>query len=297
MSEPFHRWTGGKRWLVKRYAALLPSPERLAGHKLIAPFLGGGAVELHLLAAGCSALLRDGEPRLIHTWQMVRDRPEEVIAELARIQAVEPYTRESFERMRVVLNSGKGGAIERAALFLVVLFWGFNGLWRLNGAGGCNVAFGAPSKAGGPPPRLGDPETIRAASRLLQGVDLRAQDFEASVAEAGAGDFVFADPPYDPLTATACFTGYGRGNWGVSDGPAQGGLFGVAVDPDEQHRLARCLRAAADRGALIMTTNHAAERIRRLYHGWEQVPVEVARTGSCDADRKPVTEIIVRNYR
>lgn len=289
MTTPFVKWTGGKRWLVAHHAHLLPTfPGRL-----LSTCLGGGAVELHLLPR--AALLADAEPRLINAWTQVRDEPEALIAHLARLRETVPYTREAFEGVRAELN--RGDALSLAARFLLVLYWGFNGLWRANGRGECNTPFGAPSKPGTVPP-LGDPDRIRAASRVLQGAVILAQDFEATIAEAGPGDFIFADPPYDPLTATASFTGYGRGNWGSAGAGDQGALFGAAVHLDEQERLAAALRRASERGALVMTTNHATARIRRLYAGWEQIEVGVSRSGSCDGEgRGEAKELIVRSWR
>ena len=56
-------------------------------------------------------------------------------------------------------------------------------------------------------------------------IEILSGDFSKGVAKAGMGDFVYLDPPYDPLSSSASFTGYTlRGfNSGRAD-PPEGNL-------------------------------------------------------------------------
>ena len=56
---PFLKWPGGKRWLVHRHAALLPTHY----NRYIEPFLGGGAVYFHLQPS--VAILGDINPDVV----------------------------------------------------------------------------------------------------------------------------------------------------------------------------------------------------------------------------------------
>ena len=66
MLEPFLKWAGGKRWLVKRRKDLFP-----AGYqRYVQPFLGGGAVFFELLPN--NAVLTDSNEELIKRYWCVR---------------------------------------------------------------------------------------------------------------------------------------------------------------------------------------------------------------------------------
>src|SRR4051794_15137380 len=74
--EPFLKWPGGKRLLVDNIAPLF----RGISGKYFEPFLGGAAVFFHLRPAG--ARLSDSNPELINCYVAVRDRLDDVLAEL-----------------------------------------------------------------------------------------------------------------------------------------------------------------------------------------------------------------------
>ena len=65
--HPFIKWAGGKRWLIKSGQLNVP---KYTG-KYIEPFLGGGALFFHL--APKSAILSDINPKLIETYQAIKD--------------------------------------------------------------------------------------------------------------------------------------------------------------------------------------------------------------------------------
>ena len=110
---------------------------------------------------------------------------------------------------------GRGGRLddypaELAAMLIYLNRTGYNGLFRLNASGEFNV----------PPGRYDSPKVIdRAAAD--PGVSGRCRrptsgsstpPFDRVLQDARAGDFVYFDPPYAPLSATANFRGYtGRG--------------------------------------------------------------------------------------
>ncbi len=82
---------------------------------------------------------------------------------------------------------------------------GFNGLFRLNRSGAFNVPAGRYAE-----PRICDPAHLRTVAEAFRapGVTLELSGFEAVLADAGAGDFVYCDPPYAPLSRTASFANY-----------------------------------------------------------------------------------------
>jgi DNA adenine methylase len=80
---------------------------------------------------------------------------------------------------------------ERAARFIYLNRFCFNGLYRTNQQGEFNVPYGA-SKTG----KLPSFATLSAYSQTLRRVTLLAGDFEVALRHARRGDFVYMDPPY-----------------------------------------------------------------------------------------------------
>src|SRR6185295_15939056 len=80
----------------------------------------------------------------------------------------------------------------QVARFLYLNYRGFNGLFRTNRQGEYNVAFGGLRKT--PLPTLA---VLTSVSQALQGAELFCSDFAPRLSEAGPGDVVYADPPYN----------------------------------------------------------------------------------------------------
>jgi len=167
--------------------------------------------------------------------------------------------------------------VERAARTIFLNHTCYNGLYRLNSRGQFNVPYGKWSR----PPRVFAEANLWACHRALQGVELRCEGFEACIEQARAGDFVYLDPPYDPLSATSSFTTY----------------TGVEFRERDQERLAEAFRELDARGCLVLLSNSATPLIRRLYRGFRVDTLLAARAISSKADgRGKVEELAVRNY-
>ncbi len=258
------KWAGGKRWVLERFAHLLPA-DITAYHE---PFCGSAAVAAHYLGK-VPCVLSDRNERLMAMYRGVRDDPDTVIAELRRW----PYDAETFRAVRDNFNCLTPGEpfidSTTAAWFIYLNRTCFNGLYRTNRKGEFNVPFGRYTN-----PTICDEETIRAWHEMLRGAALRARPWEKSIELASRGDFVFLDPPY-----LGTFTGYQAGGFST----------------EEQARLVRGLESLDIRGVRWMLTNSAAAR--GLYDGWNVREVQVARPINSRASaRGAVGEIIVTNY-
>lgn len=225
------------------------------------------------------ALLCDVNAELIHTYRMVRDDVETVIGSLRRLAAGHASdAKDHYYRTRERYNATRARAKgpERAAMFIYLNKTCFNGLHRVNRKGEFNVPAGRYKN-----PRIVDTDALHAASAQLARADLSTEPFEGLLARARPGDFVYFDPPYEPVSPTANFTGY------ASDG----------FDRDDQMRLRDVFDELTRRGCKCMLSNSDVPFIRDLYRGHRIDTVAAPRAVNCDArGRGLVSEVVVRNY-
>ena len=210
------------------------------------------------------------ERPLMALWRAVRDDPEMLLAELRSL----PRSPEGYLKVRSDSNAKTTPA---TTLYLNLV--AFNGLQRVNSKGHNNVPCDAV--------RLAKLDLDAVARNVLEvsrslrqrPVDIAAADFEAAIAQASSGDFVYCDPPY-----IGTFTGYS-------------GRFGV----DEHVKLWQAAVAATMRGARVVISNSAVAL--PLYEGWARdagLTLDVKHVtafrsiGAKGASKRTVDEIVIR---
>jgi DNA adenine methylase len=289
-SRPLLKWAGGKRQLLPHIQPHYPSEF----DRYIEPFFGSGAVFFDLYGAGTlrsrRAWLVDANPDLIGCYTMLRDRTEDVIAALTELAGRHVSRGEAFyyeirdRRFNALRRSGAAYTPELAAMLVYLNRTGFNGLFRLNRRGDFNVPVGRYTN-----PTICDPEHLRGVARAFRSrrVALQLASFERPLAEASAGDFVYCDPPYAPLSETARFANYTAAGFSAAD----------------QERLQAAIVGAARRGAIVVLSNSSASSIVRLYGSQaakaaglvvHRVPARRAINATASA-RGPVDELLVTN--
>ena len=232
---PFLKWAGGKRWLAKNYLGIFPTTY----DRYIEPFLGGGSV---FFALGPSkAILADSNSRLIETYEQIRENPQYLGELLRRHQAAHSDDYYYIERERRHPRS----AAQRAAQLIYLNRTCWNGLYRVNLKGQFNVPRGSKSSV------LLESDDFVAVSTALKRAELVAQDFEATIAEARVGDFVYVDPPY---TVNHTHNGFAKYNERI-------------FSWDDQVRLRDAIVAAVGRGASVAVSNASHSSVRELYRG------------------------------
>jgi DNA adenine methylase len=265
-SKPPIKWAGGKGQLIPQFEPLFPK-ERYDLY--LEPFVGGGAVFLHLLPF--RAVLIDSSYELINFYLVVRDNLEELLQELGKHQNTPEY----YYRIRA-LDPELLTRVKRASRFLYLNKTGYNGLWRVNSQGKHNVPFGRYKR-----PRIADVSNLRLVSEALKRAEIFSDDFHRVLDCALPGSFVYLDPPYHPLSETANFTGYTSGAFG----------------PGDQQRLAAVFRELDQNGCLVMLSNSDTPFVRRLYAGYDIQVVHARRAiNSRAGGRGPITELVIRNY-
>ncbi len=269
--SPILKWAGGKAGLLQQLRPLLPpGVER---RRYVEPFLGGGAMFFHLRPR--RALLGDINPALIATYQQIRDNVESVIGYLERL--AQEHNPETYYRVRQTYNSAKNlAAAHRAALFIYLNKTCFNGLHRVNRKGHFNVPLGRYARPG-----ISNPAGLRAASRELGRAELQCRSFENLLRTARPGDFIYLDPPYQPLSPSSNFTSYAR------DG----------FNGDDQRLLRDVFSELDRRGCKLMLSNSDVPVIRDLYQRFRIEMVAALRAINCDArNRGRISELVIRNY-
>ena len=164
---------------------------------------------------------------------------------------------------------------------------GYNGLFRVNARGEFNV----PAGRYGNPTICDEPTCAPGARRSSQPARVASTSapFDAALADAGAGDFVYLDPPYAPLSGTARFTSYTAGGFDAlqQEAAAAGGhRAGRArrVGPAQQ------FRGAPDPAALCRPRGAPA------WPGLRATTVAARRAiNSRAASRGPVREYLITN--
>ena len=267
VASPVIKWVGGKSKLLPELTARLPA----RFERYFEPFAGGAA--LFFRVAPERAVLADSNADLIALYTCLSRDVAAVIRKLEHHRAA--HCEAHYYATRTQWNDRElpWTTAERAATFIYLNKTCFNGLWRVNRAGAFNVPIGRYTD-----PPICVPEALRAASARLRRASLRCGDYREVVADARRGDFLYFDPPYDPVTPTANFTSYTAGAFGA----------------DEQRELAETARGLVARGCRVMLSNSDTPLIRSLYRGFRIEQVKCARAiNSNAAKRGDVDEVIM----
>ncbi len=267
--RPFLKWAGGKTKLVAAIRTVAPA----TAERFVEPFVGSGAAALNLGYA--RNLLADSNRDLIDLYGFLLQEGEAFIADCGALFVPEHNVPAAYYRLRAEFNTTTDRR-RRACLFVYLNRHGYNGLCRYNSRGGFNVPFGRYTR-----PRL--PQTaMRGFRAVLQTCTLSHADFRELIGQTGAGDFVYCDPPYVAASATANFTAYARLGFGATD----------------QIDLAACCRAAAQRGACVVISNHDTPETRALYHDADEThELLVRRRISCQAQTRGHARELLVVYR
>lgn len=265
------KWVGGKRQLLPHLLPILAGAD--ASGTYHEPFVGGGAVFFALRSRGQAAKSRlsDVNRELLDGYTAIRDAVDEVITHLQRHQRLSG--KEYFYRVRAQTHRK---APEVAARLIYLNKTCFNGLYRVNNSGGFNAPWGRYDN-----PTICDDTNLRAVSAALAKTKLDVASFLTVLDHARAGDLVYFDPPYVPVSETSHFTEYSAGGFG----------------PKEQEALSAAFRELDKRNVQVVLSNSDTPDVRRRHEGFRIDRVFARRNVNTRADRRgPVAEVIVSNF-
>jgi len=267
------KWAGGKRRVVPKLLERIRTPVG----RYHEPFVGGGALFFSLAAKqppegeGIWATLTDMNMRLVRTYRGLKHDVDGVLERLADYRDGHCETQYYATRATDVDTSPDDADV--AAWMIYLNRTGFNGLYRVNKKGRFNVPIGRYDN-----PTIRDEVNLRAVHRVLQRVDVRHADYTDVFYNAEAGDTVYFDPPYVPLSKTASFTAYTAGGF----------------TPDDQVRLRDIAWEMKQRGVNVVLSNHDTPEVRELYRDFDIQGIRVGRAiNSKGGSRGKVGEVVV----
>lgn len=261
-TRPILRWAGSKRKLLPKLIACTP----VKFERYIEPFLGSACYFLALKPQ--SAILGDFNTELIKMYRVLREKPNE-IAEAVHEMPGDP---EYYYKLRAQ-SAFDLDRVSRAARFIYLNRFCFNGVYRANRSNHFNVPRG--SHTG----KIPSKEEFKECAKLLRKAKLRATDFEDCLSDTKTGDFIYLDPPYASV-ARLDHGEYGYNSFSEKD-----------ID-----RLLSSVKRADRNGAIILLSYAYTPIFQKSLPNWHFKKIDVRRYVAGFADQRlEVKELLVSN--
>lgn len=140
-NKSIFKWAGSKQ---KALYHILPILERHKRSTFVEPFVGAANVSLNL---DCDAYIwNDLNTQLIDTYHMLLESRFDAEMYIRRCEYYFSQGYEAFNDIRDSYNNCEDGTLDKIAMFQYINKFGFNGLYRENQKGKCNVPVGTIKK-------------------------------------------------------------------------------------------------------------------------------------------------------
>ena len=239
--KPFIKWVGGKRQLLPEIIKYVPKTYST----YYEPFVGAGALFFELMPR--KAVINDLNKELIITYKSIKSDLSKLISELEKHERNNSkeyfYEVRNWDRLE---DFNKKPNYEKAARLMYMNKVVYNGLYRVNSSGHFNVPYGKYKN-----PNILDRTLLKNISKYLKNSDIKilSSNYLQAVKDVQKGDFVYFDPPYDPLNDTSSFTSYQKDGFNKQD----------------QIDLKKCADQLVELGAKVILSNSNTEFINELY--------------------------------
>ena len=269
---PVLKWVGGKRQLIPELDKLMPKTY----NRYIEPFIGGGALLFHLQPK--IAIISDINEELINLYNVIKNTPDELIIDLKKHENSKEYfyiirsldrDKSKYERLT---------SIEKASRLIFLNKTCYNGLFRVNNSGEFNSPFGSYLN-----PNIVNEYTIKAVSLYFNEnkIDIECDDYSNILKKVRQDDFVYLDPPYDPISDSSNFTGYTKNKF----------------DKIEQIRLKNECDELSKKQVKFMLSNSSTDFILDLYDSYNVYEINAKRSINSDPSKRgEITEVVITNY-
>ena len=274
--KPFVKWAGGKRQLLAELEKNFPKQFGT----YFEPFLGGGAVLFDLLAKkpNLKCSVSDLNSDLVLAYVTIRDKLGRLIESLENHS--KNYHKDSIDYYYEVRKQEPKSQIEKVSRLLFLNKTCFNGLYRVNSKGKFNVPLGRYTN-----PNIVNRENLITASKFLQSekIKISCRDFESILKDAKKGDFVYFDPPYQPVSDTANFTSYTHRDF----------------TEDDLQRLADLANQLNSKGVHVLLSNSNTKIVKKMFSSkkWKVKEIAVNRAINSNSQKRTGhKEVLIKNY-
>ena len=170
--------------------------------------------------------------------------------------------------------------IEKVSRLLFLNKTCFNGLYRVNSKGKFNVPLGRYTN-----PNIVNRENLTTVSKFLQSdkIKISCRDFESILNDAKKGDFVYFDPPYQPVSDTANFTSYTHRDF----------------TEDDLQRLADLANQLNSKGSHVLLSNSNTKIVKKIFSSkkWKVKEIAVNRAINSNSQKRTGhKEVLIKNY-
>jgi DNA adenine methylase len=260
---PFLRWAGSKRKILPQLLGYWN--ERY--NRYIEAFTGSGCFFFSIEPQ--NSIISDINYELINTYHIVKKYPKELYAFLQSM----PLGKNSYYVIRKISPS-KLNLIERAARFMYLNRFAFNGLYRTNLKGEFNVPYGPMVKS-----RYPSLETFLIFSKKLERTKIFCSDFQQIISLAKDGDFIYLDPPY-ALKNSRSFYQYDRYSFSSLD----------------IQRLCLTLDEANNKGVHFVVSYAYSDEVINYFKKWKiNETITTRNIRGFATDKKFAKELIITN--
>ena len=215
---------------------------------------------------------------LVLTYVTIRDKVDELISSLKSHS--KKYFKNSKSYYYDVRESEPKSQVEKASRLIFLNRTCFNGLYRVNSKGKFNVPLGRYTN-----PNIVNEENLRSVHDVLKSkkVGMSCRDFEAILADVKENDFVYFDPPYQPVSTTANFTSYTNRDFTY----------------DDLKRLFKLCKKLDSKGCKFMLSNSNSKEVMEIFSNksWKVFEIEANRAiNSNSKKRTGHSELLIKNY-
>ncbi len=274
--KPFVKWAGGKRQLLAELEKNFPKQFGT----YFEPFLGGGAVLFDLLAKkpNLKCSISDLNSDLVLAYVTIRDKLGRLIESLENHS--KNYHKDSTGYYYEVRKQEPKSQIEKVSRLLFLNKTCFNGLYRVNSKGKFNVPLGRYTN-----PNIVNRENLTIVSKFLQSekIKISCRDFESILKDSKKGDFVYFDPPYQPVSDTANFTSYTHRDF----------------TEDDLQRLADLANQLNSKGVHVLLSNSNTKIVKKMFSSkkWKVKEIAVNRAINSNSQKRTGhKEVLIKNY-
>jgi DNA adenine methylase len=279
--KPIIKWQGGKTQLLVELKKRFPSNY----NDYYEPFIGGASVLFDIMPN--KAYINDFNPHVTGLYKVLAGNSTDFNLLKTKLLALETQFNAlttDADRLALYLSYRVQDTlptfftmteVDKATRFVFLNKTGFNGRYRENAKGHFNIPYGGYKKV----------KLVTADFDLIHqyftstGTVITTGDFAYSLTTIKSGDFIYMDPPYDPIVATEL--NYTAAGFSATD----------------QQRVRDEMDRATQLGVYCVASNHDTVLIRQLYAGYRIDVVQARRSINVKGNgRGPVSEVIIMNF-